>query len=278
MSLQFSLRVATPETFNPSTPYMESRIGRDGKVTYRGIVTDCHTGITTETIYDANQRPIRIARRSAGGSSSEVHLDPETGKKRRQNELSRMPDGNTINRETVFLELNRSSEAVTVVGPSGTLAKIIERQHYGAKTTFQGETTYDLEGNPSQTINQHMEHDTGTLRHREHIQWVGEGQRAMTEHFHFTDNGMLARYVKALHYFNAGPFSEETHDFHPVSGHLRRRELVAYSPDGYQTCHDLLFYNPDGSVAERKSTFFDSFGNPIGVRNAGRELSNSSWS
>src|SRR5262245_61301821 len=133
MSLQFSVRIASPETFNPSGPALETRIERDGKVTFRGVVTDVHTGITTETIYDVNQRPIRIAKRSVGGSSSEIHLDPDTGRKRRQNELSRLPDGNTINRETVFLDHNRSAEAVTVVGPSGTLAKIIERQHFGSR-------------------------------------------------------------------------------------------------------------------------------------------------
>jgi len=277
MSPQFNLRIASPETFNPAGPNLESRVERDGRLTFRGIVTDVHTGITTETTYDANQRPIRIAKRSAAGSSSESHLDPETGKKRRLNELSRLPDGNTINREIVFLEHNRASEAVTVVGPSGTLAKIIERQHFGARTTFQGETTYDLDGNPSQTVNQHMEHDTGALKHREHIQWVSEGQRAMTEHFHFSDSGMLVRYSKTLHYFNAGPFSEETHEFHQISGHLMRREMVAYSPEGYQTCHDVLFYKEDGNVAERKSTFFDSFGNPIGARSEAREIGAGTW-
>ncbi|HEY9868008.1 MAG TPA: hypothetical protein V6D08_02270 [Candidatus Obscuribacterales bacterium] len=277
MNLQSSQWTVAVDARMPAGVPLDKKVEADGRVTYRCYAIDTTSGISTETVYDEQCRPVRILKRSTTGSQAEVHLDPETGRRRRLSEVSKAPDGSTVSREVAYLDDDRQSEIVTILTARGLLGKLIERHHTGPRTTYQGETTYDSEGNPSQSINQHMQPGSGALVHREQIYWVREGQRAMTEHFHFNEVGMLTRYVKVLHYLHAGPFSEETQDFHPERGHLVRRELVAYSPDGFQTCLDVLFYAEDGSVAERKSTFFDCLGRPIAIRAAGREIGNSLW-
>lgn len=277
MSATDSYRPAAAETQTNPTPPLERQVERDGRVTYRNIIFDTATGVTSEITYDQHKRPVRILKRTVCGASADLHLDPETGRRRRLSELSRTADGQSINREVVYLDDQRQSEVVTVFARGGVLSRIIERQHIGSRTTFQAETTYDSDGNATLTVAQHMDRDSGALKNREQTHWVTRGQRAMTEHLYFTDTGRAARYVKVLYYLTAGPFSEERQDFHPATGHLVRRELLAYSESGHQTCHDLLYYAEDGSVAERKSTFFDPIGRPIAIRAIGRDSANSLW-
>jgi hypothetical protein len=248
---------------------LETRIDKGGVLTYHSVSHDTGGGVL-EKIYDKENRLVRVIKR-AGSSRSETFLCPDSGLRQRVNELSSMPDGNLISSDVIFMDQKRSSQVVTIFRQNGLLVRIIERETRGSMICFQGQTDYDVYGSPASTINQHIDTETGLLMHREQIHWLGEGKRAMTEHFYFDVSGNTARYAKTLHHFDGGVFSQEVQEFDPDTRKLARREMSAFDPAGRQTCLDVLSYNSQGEVRERLSTFFDSCGNPIITRKSKRQ-------
>jgi len=245
---------------------LQTRVERDGKVTYHHVENDDDLGIVTERVFDEKRRLIRLLKRAPRGNYVETHYNPDTGAAVRASELTFTPDNLTYCKERVFHDGNRVSEVVSVHSARGALVKLIEREQVGSRTTYQGETNYDADGAPATSVNQHMSAETGELTHWEEIFWLRDGQRAMTEHVYFDAAGSTRRYVKVLHYAGAGPFSEETQDFDPQTGKITRREMIAYGPEGYHTLIDVLYYDGDGAVTERVSTFCDDFGRPLASR------------
>ncbi len=241
---------------------LQPHIDHAGQIIYHNSSKDARTGIITERIYDQYQRLVRVVK-SLPGNRCETHYDGQSGQIKRTNEVSTMPDGNLICRDIVYSIPDRSSEIVTIISQAGHLLKIIERENIGSRCVFLGQTDYNTDGCPAVTINQHMSRETGELTHREQIQWLAEGQRAMTEHFYFAQSGLVSHYVKILHYATGGIFSEETQDFDSAIQKLSRRQLAAFSVEGHQTCLDVLYYSHDGQIKERQSTFFNFEGRPI---------------
>lgn len=245
---------------------METQVDANGATTYHHVTSDGITGTVTEHVYDSQRRLIRILKRAPGGSTHQVHYDPASGRPTITAEASTMTDGNLYRREVLHNGPDQSSEVVSIISPSGLLLRLTERVWRGSLAVFLGETQYNEDGSPARTLNQHLCAESGRLTHREEIAWYMEGRRAMTEHHYFDDPGRTIRYIKVLHHADGGPFSEEIQDFDPETGALKRRELLAFTADGYQTCWDVLYYGQDGTVHERKSTFFNKLGQPIGWR------------
>jgi len=243
---------------------LETRIDRNGKLTYHSLSADTNGGVL-EKVYDQENRLLKVIKRS-GSSKSETFVDPHSGARTRVLELATMPDGNLASSDVIYYSSNRSSQVVTVFRPNGLLIRIIERELRGSMVTFQGQTDYDVNSHPVSTINQHIDPESGLLMHREQIHWLGEGQRAMTEHFYFDISGYTGRYVKILHNSGGAIFSEETQQFDPDTKKMVRRELAAFDLSGHQTCLDVLRYDLNGAVIERQSTFFDSSGKAIITR------------
>lgn len=243
---------------------LETRIDRGGILTYHSLAHDT-TGGVLEKVYDHDNRLVKVIKRS-GNNKSETYIDPLSGQRTRVNELATMPDGNLISSDVVYYDQKRSSQVVTVFKQNGTLVRIIERETTGSMTTYQGQTDYDVHGGPATTISQHTDAESGLLMHREQIHWMGEGLRAMTEHFFFDVSGHTVRYQKTIHNSGGGVFSEEIQEFDPETQKIVRRELAAFDTDGRQTCLDVLCYSPEGKITERLSTFFDSCGNSIVTR------------
>jgi hypothetical protein len=243
---------------------LETRIDRCGILTYHSLAHDT-TGGVLEKIYDHDNRLLKVVKRQGSGKS-ETYIDPATGQRTRVTELATMPDGNLINSDIVYHDHKKSSQIVTIFKQNGQLVRITERESRGSMVTFQAQTDYDVNGTPSRTINQHTDAESGLLMHRELIHWIGEGLRAMTEHFFFDVAGHTVRYTKSIHHSCGTIFSEETQLFDPDSQRLERRELAAYDSNGRQTCLDVLCYDGAGKLFERHSTFFDQKGNPIVTR------------
>lgn len=248
-----------------SSEQVESRVERDGKVTFYSITREEQTGHLFERIYDENHRLEKIVKRGQG-FKFEAYLDPITGDKKRTHEVTTAPDGNTVTTDIAYLPGKQNSQVITMTRPNGRIVRVLERQQFGVRTTYQSQTDYAPDGNPSQTICHHIDYETGHLMHTEQVHWLQEATRAMTEHFFFDFCGNVVRYTKILHYTSGGPFSEETQVFDSTTRKITRRELLAFSQDGQQTYVDVLHYDVHGLLQKRDSKFFDESGHPIAAR------------
>lgn len=215
-----------------------------------------------ETTFSDNRQLTRIARRTDHGKI-EIELDPTTGDRRRACEVATMFDGTVINDEVIYHDALRSKQLVTITTASGQLVRIVERWYLGSRVTYQGQTNYTETGEPHYTVNQHKDPQNDLLMHREEIYWLKEGHRAMTEHYYFNFYGHTNRYIKILFYASAGPFSQDTQDFHPETHQLWRRELAGFTTDGIQNYLDILCFDPQGKLQDLSCVFFDRSGKPI---------------
>ncbi len=242
-----------------------TRVDGNGITTYHVICSDRRVGVFLEKIYDKDHKLIRLQKRSRD-SRSETFFDTKTGAISHIFETASLPDGDTLTKNTVFYEDDKSSEDIIVISPNGELVRRVEREMIGIRTVFQGQTQYNTDGTPATTVNHRMDSHTGNVIHREQIQWDSEQQRSLTEEFFFDNSGNLIRYNKVLFNSNSNPLLEELQTFDPANHAVVRREIKGYSPSGRQNCVDTLTYRSDGKVAERHSTFFDDQGNTIGSR------------
>lgn len=243
-----------------------TRIDERGIKTYHLIASEPNAGLFVEKIYNDEHKLIRMQKRTPAGRS-ETFYDPRSGATLRVVETASLNDGNSLTKEVVYGQTDRSNESISVVAPNGQLVRKVERRFVGSRTTYQGQTEYTAHGAPATTVNHHMEESTGRLMRREQIQWRKEGQRLLTESFCFDRAGGLQKYSKTLHHANAGPFIEEIQIFDSRTQCLLQREISAYNLTGLQTRMDVLTYNDAGEIAERTCRFFDKEGQEIAVNN-----------
>jgi hypothetical protein len=244
---------------------LATRIDRNGKTTYHVLTSDRRAGVFFERVYDQDHQLIRLQKRSPW-SRSETHFHPQTGAVIRLFEASTLPDGNSMTKDIVY-EGDASNEAVVVVSPHGELVRRVERHSCGIRTLFQGQTDYNAEGLPTNTVNHYMDPANGKLTKREQIRWSDGEHRSMTEFFFFDEEGNLFEYTKTLYHTNGGPFLEEKQTFN-YDQSLAKREICSYNHRGLRTCVDVLTYREDGEICHRQSTFFDNEGNEIAARTA----------
>jgi hypothetical protein len=242
-----------------------TRVDQNGQTTYHVICSDRRFGVFLEKIYDKDHKLIRLQKRSRD-SRSETLFDTRSGAVTHIFETSTLPDGDTLTKNTIYWDSEKSSEDVIVVAPNGELVRRVEREVVGLRTIFQGQTEYNSDGTPATTVNHSMDQATGNVIHREQIQWLSEQQRSLTEDFFFDEVGNLVKYNKVLYNANSGPLIEELQTYDPSNHAVLKREIKGYSSSGRQNCIDTLTYDPDGQISERHSTFFDEQGNTIGSR------------
>ncbi|MGH9549861.1 MAG: hypothetical protein ACRD3W_10820, partial [Terriglobales bacterium] len=244
-----------------------TRIDRNGKTTYHVVSSDRKCGVFLEKVYDQEHRLVRLQKRGSG-SRCETQFNPESGAVVRIYESANLPDGNSLTKEIVYDKDDRANEAVVVLSPNGEIVRRVERQHYGVRTVYQGQTEYHQDGTPATTVNHHMDHSSGRLVRREQVQWLREGQRLLSENFYFDQSGALQKYSKVLFHATAGPFIEETQMFDGQTQTILKREIAAFDVNGKQTCMDVLTYDDSGDVLERNSRFFDKDGKEIASLNS----------
>lgn len=242
-----------------------TRIDLNGKTTYHVLTSDRKVGFFVEKVYNDKQNLVRIIKRGRN-SRSETDFAPDTGDVVRIFEASSLPDGNSMTKEIVYSN-DRSTETIVVVGPDGDLKRTVQRESVGIRTLHQGQTDYKQNGVPSITINHTMDPKTGKLSHREQIRWLKDGQRASTEHFFFSSIGAVSKYTKILYHACGGPFLEETHRY-GQSGHMLRREIIQYNPEGVQTAADLTMYDEKNEIIQRSTTYYDHRGAAVATHSA----------
>jgi len=238
-----------------------SRVDADGTLTYHVIENDRRTGVLVEKVYDSSRRLMQLECRSRG-SRINNRYDPESGRIVKLQECTVLNDGNSLTREVLYGDFDRSSENIVVVSPSSEVVRRVQRQFVGKRTTFQGQTEYNSEGAPSTTVNHHLDEATGRLVRREQIQWLSEGQRRFSEFFSFDQAGGLKEYSRTLYHAAAGPFIEETQLFDPRTQTLIRRNISAFDRTGRRTRADVLVYNDEGEI-DSNAHFFDKEGKEI---------------
>ncbi|MBZ0185340.1 MAG: hypothetical protein K8F91_03735 [Candidatus Obscuribacterales bacterium] len=237
-----------------------TRLDENGKTTYHVLTSQRKVGFFVEKIYGANQNLVKIVKRGRN-SRSETDFDASTGDVCRIFEAANLPDGSSMTKEITYND-KIAAESVIIVGPSGELKSTIQRESVGIRTLFQGQTDYKKDGTPSVTVNHAMDADTGKLAHREQIKWLLDGQRALTEHFYFEANGSVGKYTKIIYHANGGPFIEETHRY-GEQGHMLRREIIQYNPNGVQTAADMTVFDESGEIGQRSTTYYDHRGSAI---------------
>jgi len=248
--------VATPETSAPtaaqSTMHEESLGERsDGayKTTFHVFKNQEQVCYYLERIYDLNGKMVRMVKRSADGRS-ETRFDPASGDIERIFEAYTLPDGNHLSKEKRYLELDCTTESVLVVCPRGGLVRAVMRESVGLVNVFQGQTEFAPEGYATVSINHWFDAKTSKMKKREQIQWLPGGERGVTEHFHFSDEGTLLRYNKILYHPGTDRFLEENHIYEPRTQTLRRKEIKTYGRFADLADMEVTIFDAKGFVVE----------------------------
>jgi len=250
-----------------SNAITEVRTDENGCTTFHVHSRNDKTGIETERIYDSKHQLTNVIKKSPT-SRSETYIDAQSGVTKRVYEVSVLPDGNHLTKHVVYPGADVSSESVLVTSHDGRTVRKIERQYVGSRTTFQGQTEFNADGQPTTTTNHYKDIAKGYLTRREQIQWAGAKNRALTENFYFSPTGDLTKYIRLFFHPNGSPFLEETQEYHDHVRALKYRQVVTYALDGRQTCVDALKLNEQGEIIEKTSTFFDMKGQGYTFQNA----------
>ena len=237
-----------------------TRVDNDITTTYHVLKNESNVGYFVEKIYGAANNLVKIVKRGRT-SRSETEFHPETGDVVRIFEASSLPDGSNMTKEITYHD-EKTVESVLVVGASGDLLSTVQRESIGIRTLFQGQTNYKADGTPDSTVCHHMNRESGKLEHREQIKWLKDGHRTLTEHFYFSNDGKVNKYTKLMYHASGGPFIEETHRY-GVTGHMLRREIIQYNPNGVQTAADLTTYDVSGQITHRSTTYYDHRGSAV---------------
>jgi hypothetical protein len=190
-----------------------------------------------------------MIKRSADGRS-ETRFDPTTGDIERIFEAYTLPDGNHLSKEKRYLDQDSTTESVLVVDPRGGLVRAVVREAVGLVNVFQGQTEFALEGHATVSINHWFDAKSTKMTMREQIQWLPEGERGVTEHFHFTEDGGLSKYRKLLYHPGTDRFLEEIQFYEPRSQRLWRREIKSFERNADLANMEVTMFDANGAVIE----------------------------
>ena len=237
--------------------YREVELGTrvDGPIrtTFHVYKSEERIGYFLEKVFDPEGRLIRIAKRTAEGRS-ETKFDPLTGDIEKIFETYTMPDGNLLTKEKRYLEDDNSLESVIVVDPLGNLVRTVLREMTSLKNVFTGQTEYNKDGQAVLTVNHWFDKRTGKLSVREQIRWMTTGERGVTEHFTFTQDGSLVKYQKLLLHPPTESYLEEIHLYDPRSQALLRKEVRTYGRGDEEAQVEVTIYDTRGNQLEQKNS------------------------
>jgi len=88
------------------------------------------------------------------------------------------------------------------------------------------------------------------MTRREQIQWLPGGERGVTEHFFFAEDGGLLYYRKLLYHPGTDRFLEEIHHYEPMSQKLRRKEIKSFERNQDMADMEVTIFDDNGAVVE----------------------------
>jgi hypothetical protein len=219
------------------------------KITYHVYKNDDQVCYYLERIYDQDGKMMRMVKRSADGRS-ETRFDAE-GDIERIFESYTLPDGNHLSKEKRYLDYDNTTESVLVVSPSGVLLRAVVREAVGLVNVFQGQTEFAREGHATVTVNHWFDIKTNKMTMREQIQWLVGGERGVTEHFYFAEDGGLLNYRKVLYHPGSDRFLEEVHIYEAQSQKLRVKEIKSYERNAVLADMEVTIFDASGAVVEQ---------------------------
>ena len=225
----------------------------DFKTTLHVYKNDQQVGYYLERIYDGQGKMVRMVKRSGEGRS-ETRFDASSGDIERIFESYILPDGNHLSKEKRYLDQDTTTESVLVVGPRGGLVRAVLRDAVGLVNTFQGQTEFAAEGHATISINHWFDRKTSKMLKREQIQWLPGGERGVTEHFYFSEDGALNKYHKLLYHPTTDRFLEETHVYEALSQRLRRKEIRSFERNADLANVEITAFDANGAVVEQAKT------------------------
>jgi hypothetical protein len=86
---------------------------------------------------------------------------------------------------------------------------------------------------------------------REQIQWLPGGERGVTEHFYFAEDGGLLNYRKVLYHPGSDRFLEEVHIYEAQSQKLRVKEVKSFERNAVLADMEVTIFDATGAVVER---------------------------
>lgn len=229
-----------------------ARVDGTTRTTFHVYKNEERIGYFMERVFDPQGRLVRMIKRTDEGRS-ETRFDASTGDIDKIFESYTLPDGNVLTKEKRYLPEDNALESVIVVDANGNLVRTVLREMKSLSNVFTGQTEYSKDGKASLTVNHWFDKKTTKLNIREQIQWLPNGERGVTEHFTFSQDGSLVKYHKCLLHPPTDTFMEEIHLYDPRSQALLRKEEKTYMRGENQASVDITIYDTKGNQLERKS-------------------------
>ncbi|MBS1990482.1 MAG: hypothetical protein JSS83_08190 [Cyanobacteria bacterium SZAS LIN-3] len=219
------------------------------KTTFHVFKMDQQVCYYLERIYNLDGKMVRMIKRSADGRS-ETYFDPTSGDIERIFESYLLPDGNHLSKEKRYLDQDSTSESILVVCPRGSLVRAVVVEAAGLVNVFQGQTEFSPEGHATISVNHWFDRKTSKMTRREQIQWLPGGERGVTEHFFFAEDGGMLYYRKLLYHPGTDRFLEEVHHYEPLSQKLRRKEIKSFERNADMADMEVTTFDDNGAVVE----------------------------
>jgi hypothetical protein len=225
-----------------------SREDGETRTTFHVFKNERTIGYYLERVYTADGRLLRMVKRAPDGRS-ETCFDPDSGDIDRIFESYLLPDGNLLTKEKQYRGEDCSVESILVISPQGLLVRTVLRENTGLTSAYQGQTEFNHNGRPTVSVNHWFDNSSGKIIRKEQIQWLEDGERGVTEHFHFNHDSILYQYFKRLYHPATDRFLEETHYYETSTQVMQRKEVKTFG-------------RFDGHVGVEITTF-DENGNPV---------------
>jgi|GEM_PF-443784 len=223
------------------------------KTTFHVYKMDQQVCYYLERIYNLESKMVRMIKRSVDGRS-ETRFDPTTGDVERIFECYTLPDGNHLSKEKRYLAEDQTTESILVVCPRGSLVRAVVAEAAGQINVFQGQTEFSSDGHATISINHWFDRKNSKMTRREQIQWLPGGERGVTEHFFFAEDGGLLYYRKLLYHPGSDRFLEEIHHYEAKSQKLRRKEIKSFERNQDLADMEVTIFDDNGAVVETGKT------------------------
>ncbi|MFA6208031.1 MAG: hypothetical protein WCT03_19085 [Candidatus Obscuribacterales bacterium] len=233
-----------------------SKIEGELRTTFHVYKSDRQIGYYLEKVYTSDDKLVKMVKRSADGRS-ETRFDPITGDIDSIFESYTLPDGNILTKDKRYLSEDQAIESVLVMNPKGILVRTVVRETQGQVNSFQGQTEFGPDGKALFSVNHWFDAKSGKMNHREQIQWLSDGQRGVTEHFHFSDDGALLKYFKRLYHPSTDRYLEETHIYDAITQLMLRKETKTSGRLEVQMSVEVITYDKAGNAIKKQSNILD---------------------
>lgn len=228
-----------------------SRQDGETRTTFHVFKNEKTIGYYLERVYTGDGRLLRMVKRAPDGRS-ETCFDPDSGDIDRIFESYILADGNLLTKEKQYKGEDCSIESILVISPQGLLVRTVLRETTGLNSCFQGQTEFNHQGRPTVSVNHWFDATSGKINRKEQIQWLEDGERGLTEQFHFNEQGLLIQYFKRLYHPATDRYLEETHHYE-ANQVMQRKEVKTFGRFDIQIGVEITTFDAEGNPLRKTS-------------------------